>query len=499
MKGDFSRDSYNRAQHFSRVLMQQGRVQLDADWNEQTDILLHYMRTLAADLIGPFAGPKGAHGFEISNVSESGFAIGTGRYYVDGLLCENEPRKGREVTYANQDNFPNPPRLLTGLSYLVYLDVWERHITSMEVDEIREKALGGPDTATRAQIVWQVKVRGVQNGTPENLAPSRIIDEWATWVETLRPPRRGCLKAKVKRSEESINPCLIAPDSRYRGTENQLYRVEIHSPGPHGQATFKWSRDNGATASECSLIDTELILTHPSGFAANQWVELTNSEQELHGKPGTLVKVTKVEADRLIIGSPVAKPAGLGEEDWPTKVRRWDHLESEYQVSKGGAIPLVESSSNWLELEDGIQIQFLPSEDDNQYQTGDYWLIPARVATGDIEWPNDVLVVDEGAPIAMPPEGISHHYAPLATLEFIKAEGNKWKINDCRCDFPALNACGIKSYGEDGMGRVQDCNTPTSTLADGLSSSLREDTGIKVPSAGSKTKSEKSRSRVGGR
>ena len=30
MKGDFSRDTFDPLKHFSRVLMQQGRVQLDA-------------------------------------------------------------------------------------------------------------------------------------------------------------------------------------------------------------------------------------------------------------------------------------------------------------------------------------------------------------------------------------------------------------------------------------------------------------------------------------
>ena len=40
MKGDFTRDTFDAAKHFSRVLMQQGQVQLDADWNEQTSILL---------------------------------------------------------------------------------------------------------------------------------------------------------------------------------------------------------------------------------------------------------------------------------------------------------------------------------------------------------------------------------------------------------------------------------------------------------------------------
>ena len=39
MRGDFTRDSFNPAKAYTRVLMQQGRVQLDADWNEQNSIL----------------------------------------------------------------------------------------------------------------------------------------------------------------------------------------------------------------------------------------------------------------------------------------------------------------------------------------------------------------------------------------------------------------------------------------------------------------------------
>ncbi len=70
MKGDFSRDTFYPEKSFSRVLMQQGRVQLDADWNEQTSILLHYMRTLAADLIGQHGGPGDA--FKLVKCDEDG-------------------------------------------------------------------------------------------------------------------------------------------------------------------------------------------------------------------------------------------------------------------------------------------------------------------------------------------------------------------------------------------------------------------------------------------
>jgi len=70
MKGDFTRDTFDATRHFSRVLMQQGRVQLDADWNEQAAILLHYLQALAADLIGPHGGPANPDG-----TKGDGFAI----------------------------------------------------------------------------------------------------------------------------------------------------------------------------------------------------------------------------------------------------------------------------------------------------------------------------------------------------------------------------------------------------------------------------------------
>jgi hypothetical protein len=46
--------------------------------------------------------------------------------------------------------------------------VWERHITTVEDDSIREKALGGPDTATRTKVVWQVKLMEYPQYDPNN-------------------------------------------------------------------------------------------------------------------------------------------------------------------------------------------------------------------------------------------------------------------------------------------------------------------------------------------
>ena len=254
MRGDFSRDTYDRIRHFSRVLQQQGRVQVDADWNEQTDVLLHYLRMLAADVIGPFAGPAGeGFGFEIKAGdpdTPGALTIGKGRYYVDGILCENDGL----VSYDDQPDHPTPPDLKTTVAYLVYLDVWERHLTALEDDRIRDAALGGPDTTTRCKIVWQVKADDGTVTFPSTLTADAVRKNWEKWVQRWQPAHAGCLRARVDRPEDSTDPCLTAPDAKYRGNENQFYRVEVHHGGKADEATFKWSRDNGAIVTRRDVV-----------------------------------------------------------------------------------------------------------------------------------------------------------------------------------------------------------------------------------------------------
>ncbi|MGY6275062.1 DUF6519 domain-containing protein [Methylomonas sp. MgM2] len=433
MKGDFSRDTFDITKHFSRVLQQQGRVQLDADWNEQTAILLHYLRTLAADLIGPFGGPQENYGFEItisefSSEKKWDFSIGKGRYYVDGILCENE---SEALTYLTQPDYPNPnPKQLEDLKMdncLVYLDVWEHHVSALEDDAIREKALGGPDTAARAKVVCQVKVEFISSEIARGIFSNNKLNilNWLNKTKEWQPEHRGSLKVRLNPSQKSEDPCVTAPDAKYRGAENQLYRVEIHQMGIAGKATFKWSRDNGSVVSSCSLNGNELTLENPQGFSAPGWVELTNDKLELRGQPGTLVKVVKVDGDVLCLDSNPARPDGVtnSEEVWPTKVRRWESKDISITESD-------EANDVWFKLEHGIEIQFLNTndEEEHQYRTGDYWLIPARLATG-IEW----LIDENEQPLPQPPDGVLHHYAPLTMLT--KDVNGKWQPTDLRSKF----------------------------------------------------------------
>ncbi len=55
MRGDFTRWSFDPAKHYHGVLKQQGRVDLDSDWNEQNEITAHRIEAEAIDVIGPVA------------------------------------------------------------------------------------------------------------------------------------------------------------------------------------------------------------------------------------------------------------------------------------------------------------------------------------------------------------------------------------------------------------------------------------------------------------
>jgi hypothetical protein len=117
-----------------------------------------YLQALAADLIGPHGGPQDNLGFGIVDpktlastdqtrlkeakilpLSEGDFLIGSGHYYVNGRLCENEDY----VSYKTQAGFPfaeEPQQKSLAGDFLVYLDVWEREVTYVEDPDLLEPA-----------------------------------------------------------------------------------------------------------------------------------------------------------------------------------------------------------------------------------------------------------------------------------------------------------------------------------------------------------------------
>jgi hypothetical protein len=437
MKGDFSRITFKAEKRFSQVLLQQGRVLLDADFNEQGAISVHALRCLIRDLLGPHAGPKEDLGFLIGDANGR-ITIGLGHYYVDGVLAVNvgpppdETNKATPLFYDAQPGYPffgsiEAKDFKVGSKYFFYLDVWERAVSWLEDDSIREVALGGPETATRAQVAWRVMAVILPVGGA--FVPEVWLDQNVQRHSRLDPGKGGAMLPQLKawtdpQDNPDETPCVADPLGGYQGLENQLYRVEIHAAPAGGTVTFKWSRDNGSVVAAWEGTDgNDLIVAgvydRAHGFSAGQWVELTDEIGQLKSEPGVMVRLVKVERGRLTFDpASAAEAIPLVEKLIHPIVRRWDHVVSKDYTMSGGAIELQPGVT--YALERGIKISFFKQDGAIQYRTGDYWLIPARTATGDIEWPYHLGDVDgqlQRVYDYSDPNGVYHAYAPLAEVE----------------------------------------------------------------------------------
>ncbi|UJJ59640.1 DUF6519 domain-containing protein [Rhodanobacter denitrificans] len=494
MKGDFARVSFDPTRHYSQVFQQQGRVLLEADWNEQAQIQLQLLRSLVRDLVGPCwaAGSGFAITASVTNADGSSkplpladWQLAPGHFYVDGILCVNEAACTlAQQPYAptpdygvadGKSGFENPPR-----GYALWLDVWERHLCAVEAPGIADAALDGVDTASRAQVVWQLRMldqpraqqqlddvttalktrqqaadnptsaaaikqqlaevaslrKSLDGGDQANASPCALVRQLLDARATYASPR---LRAELGPHETDDDPCVIAADARYRGMENQLYRVEIHQGGPAGTASFKWSRENGsvvfpvtrsnlgATADDGSapLTVTLARLGRDArlGLAANDWVELVDDRYTLGQRAYPLLQVLAIDPANGSVTLNVPKnivpwPLDSDPRQHPL-LRRWDQRDA---VNAQGVLAVAEGTP--MALEDGVQITFEPG---GVYATGEYWLIPARVAgNGQLDWP-----LANGAPATLPPRG-GHHYAVLGVT------GDNGSYVECCCRFDSL-------------------------------------------------------------
>jgi hypothetical protein len=111
--GEFTRNTFRPDRHFTVVRMQQGRVLLDADWNEQADIARWHMRQADADIIGLSGFPEEAAGFALTPIPGD-LLIGPGRGYVAGRLLVNPEAAGVALEQISGNGAGTLYRIATG-------------------------------------------------------------------------------------------------------------------------------------------------------------------------------------------------------------------------------------------------------------------------------------------------------------------------------------------------------------------------------------------------
>ena len=496
MRGDFSRIRFTPAKHYSQVLDQQGRVALDADANERSAIDAYLRDITGVDVIGPYGGPMGDCGFAIV-ISGSEILIEPGRYYVEGLLVENES----EVQYDSQPSLIQTANTASTLLNAVLngggsttahlsLEVWQRLVTWLDDPSLAEPALGQADTTARLQTVWRVigtlstqvflprppilepgrpvltaeaaaaspkpaaqvekaavlPANRVVAGENVSVASTNPISQLTPCCQSLygasQLTRTGSMGADTGQGNNECG-CQPIPSAGYQGLENQLYRVEIHTAGTLETATFKWSRENAAVVTQVTVLSGPVVTVSSLGpdanlgFQAGQWVELTD-DSYLFGEPpnqaGQLYQIQSLGPGPLQV-TLAASVTGINTA-LNARMRRWD------QFGSGATAQGVALSSTATPLENGIEVTFV----EGQYQVGDYWTIPARSANGSIDWP----------PIGDPnffeaASFIPVYSAPLACIHLNTAPttgngapANPYIVDDCRLQFPPLTSVALE-------------------------------------------------------
>ncbi len=300
-----------------------------------------------------------------------------GRYYVDGLLCE-----------CHEDTqIPLPAGISPeSCRLLVWLDVWESEVNPVEDPQIREKALGGADTTIRAKVFWKIRFLPVTEAEAGKHEPAEDLPSWR----------------EMMRRRRSV-PAMRAQAERHDGLlGNNFYRVEICSPGGDTPPSFLWSRDNGSVVYPVyDFPSADRVRLGPAAAhelpVPGSWVELSSEARAHSDTLPLLVRVKRVDPfERILTFDQPLKALPEGRHCF---LRVWN------QKGDAGAVPI---GPGWIHLERGIQVQFPVQQN---YRTGDYWLLPTRTADAELEWPRD----DQG-PRPVPASRAQVHACALALL-----------------------------------------------------------------------------------
>jgi len=338
----------------------------------------------------------------------------SGRFYQDGLLAQNLVPN---LAYEAQPFLPGA-HLPTALGdYQVFLMSWLRNVNDVQYPGIREVALGGPDTSTRTQAVWQVRLR------PSDVPPAD-------------PRGKGQMMARLEAGNPSLGNHFYLIEIQHGGTMPDIEDAEV-TP-----VTIKWSRSNGAVVfgilnvalagTSATMILDNLGQDISLSLKVGDWLELCCDYYLLRALPAPMVRIESLDPDRSTIVTTVPSqpsfPMVLDSFFAKGFVRRWDQKGTPDSLVQG-AIPLSPGSGSqpvWVDIENGIQVAFSPGT----FAQGAYWNFTSRMADNAISWP----VGDDSQPLPLPPDGPKIHTCNLGDA---KHTNRRWTFTPAE-DLPVF-------------------------------------------------------------
>ena len=472
MGSDRARVSFDPSRRWRAVIAQQGRVTVEADWNEAQAIAAAQSRADLRAVVGlsgtpddgyrllapappagsgsPAAGPAGD------------LAIQHGTFYVGGVRVELDADTPigtqpdwqdfpAEPAAADQPVPSGPPQ--TG-NELVYLLLREQEAGAVEDSALREIALGGPDTSQRTRILQRV-LRHPTTAATWTDGWADTGQSWAAGGFALDPATmRLESAARLQVSFTSvIAPSACQPDALggYLGAENQLIRAQICGV-QNGNPVVVWGYDNAsflyrvsAAAPDSASGTTTLTLASTPVDTYHQpqpgqVVEVLTSAVQLPASPsagtppppdaiasssGVVAALTASggynPADgTVVVGTALTAP--FGPADTPVLfLRVW---QGQVTCTPGVPAPLGDT---------GLQVTLTAapaaSAGTPAFHAGDHWLIAVRPAAPTQVYPARLLT-------PQPPDGPLLWAAPLGLVTW--SGGAAVVADDARPAFATL-------------------------------------------------------------
>jgi hypothetical protein len=308
MASDRARVSFDPSRKWRGLVAQQGRVTVEADWNEAAAIQALSDRLTALDVIGPLGTPSpggyavtaGGPGSPVSG-GPGPLTVGTGTVYVGGVRLDLDHEVVLDGTpqpdwldqstdtlwVAPEPAGSSPPPGLT--NELVYLLAVEQEVSALEVPELADVALGGPDTMQRLRILQRF-VRWPTNSADCSQAWTEVQAAWKTVgldfdSTTMLLGSAAQLEVSFDPVPPNAGPCEPTATGGYLGPENQMIRVQVASVDPStGVPTIMWGFDDATFLYELQSAvpaSTGMVLTLTQNPVDNYHYPQANQAVEL--------------------------------------------------------------------------------------------------------------------------------------------------------------------------------------------------------------------------
>lgn len=500
MSSDKAQISYDEQQRYRSVVMQQGRVTLEADWNEAQQIVNEEIRKEALDFVGPSGTPDDGYRVMETGVAPTppfNFTVGPGTMYVGGMRVQLDeatqysgpaPSSGQTEwrDFVNDPDWVNLPGSAPPREF-VYLSLREQEVTAVEDAALREVALGGPDTAARTRLIQRI-VRTQVSATDCEHGLSAQRGRWNSQGldfddETMRLLSRARLRVSFPPQSSTPDPCEPTVQGGFLGADNQLIRVKVVSFNTASNTgRLVWGYDNASFLYRVELIDNRTLRLRSRPVDAfhqprvNQTVEVLRTAAYLKNKwsvasaTGFVVPLSAAYVpDTQRVTLQAALPAEYVAAAPPESpglppglfLRVW---EEELSFTPGAPVTLGAT---------GMQVTLQTTG--TTFHPGDFWQIAARPGTPTQVYPRRYLEAPQ------PPDGPRLWACPLALVEW--QDNLLTVLEDCRNHFDNLveltrraqSCCTITIKPEDITGRVT-----LQTIVDKLAL-RREDLRLRMP------------------